>query len=137
LYYPLKGVKNGIETSICNDITMSMNYYGDPQKKRKYIMISRHIVALISLMACVAFVGCESSDKSTDGKTEFKNQSSSTVTVSPGAGESFAEFTLTPNQSLSVDRNGDNIDYTYKPTGKVIAIDVTNLEVIFSNPINL
>ena len=96
------------------------------------------IVAIFGLIACIGMIGCDSSSSSgDDGRTEFKNESSHTVTVRPGNGESFTTFVLEPNQSHKVDREGDNIDYTFSASGKVSNVDVTNIEVLFIDPINL
>ncbi len=95
------------------------------------------LAVLLSLTACIAITGCDSSDATGGDRTEFKNESSATVTVSPGPGESFERFILNPAQSHKVKREGSNIDYRFTSTKRVSNVDVTNIEVLFIDPINL
>ena len=96
-----------------------------------------HVVIAFSIIACLSLVGCENSSSGASSNTVFKNESSATVTVSPANDEAFGAFTLAPNEATTVARVGDAIDYTFTATGEVVEIPVTNIEVLFSDPIVL
>jgi len=99
--------------------------------------IMKYIAVLVSLIAVVGLMGCSDSDSGLGTDTVFKNQSTSTVMVVPANDETFAPFNLAPGQSVTVERVGDKIDYTYTASGEVVAIDAANVEVLFTDPINL
>ncbi len=91
------------------------------------------------LAAAVLAIGCSSSDSlmGDDGTTKFSNESSSTVTVAAAEDEKFGSFTLGPGQSKKVDRMGSHMDYTFTSSGPVENIEIEEIEVIFTDPINL
>lgn len=84
-------------------------------------------------------MGCDSSssDSSNDHNTKFDNESTTTVTVSPGNDETFAEFMLEAGKAKSVERVGEVIDFTFDAEAKVEFANVEDVEVIFTDPVEL
>ena len=98
--------------------------------------IVKYIAVLVSLIVVVGLMGCNSDDVLSD-HTTFKNESTSTVTITPAHDEIFNPFNLAPGQEVRVGRVGHKIDYTYTATGEVVVAEVENIEVLFTDPINL
>jgi len=99
--------------------------------------IVKMMAVVVSLMAVMGLMGCSDSDSGLGTDTKFDNQSTSTVMVVPANDETFKPFDLAPGQSVTVERVGDKIDYTYTASGEVVALDAANVEVLFTDPINL
>jgi hypothetical protein len=89
----------------------------------------------LTVLAATLFVaGCDTSSSGSLETVTFSNESSFIVKVSPGAGESFAPFTLEPGQSETVHRNGLVVNYTFTASGNVDGLAIGNDQVVFVNP---
>lgn len=88
----------------------------------------------VSHVLFAALLGCDSSSGDASINVEFSNESSSTVNVTPQGDETFIAFSLSPGQSTTVERSGDEIDFSFTASGDVDGITLGEVEVIFTDP---
>jgi hypothetical protein len=90
---------------------------------------------MLMLIPVLMLAGCElsSADDFEDDETEFDNNASVAVTVTPEGDESFDAFVLQPGSRVFVERVGAQATFTYSPTDTVDAQEVSNEEVVFTD----